>query len=97
MSEVNNPIESTFKPHNGGSITKIEISPNSEYLVTYSKKDLSIVGWDVNNIDEGRLEPDITVKIEGRKLINQICVSDDKKLVYIYTYDDIAIKFYLGK
>ena len=101
----------TDKPHNGSPITKMEISPNGKYLVTYSEKDYSIVGWNVENIDdnqdsdkvqrvdEGRLKPDITVQTitvdestkEPERTVHQIkkiCVSDDKKLAYIYTYDE---------
>ena len=40
-------------------------------------------------VDEGRLKPDITVrtiKINSRYKINQLCVSDDKKLACIYTH-----------
>ncbi|PKY60569.1 hypothetical protein RhiirA4_484420 [Rhizophagus irregularis] len=40
------------KPNNGKPITKIEVSPNEKYLVTYSQEDNSISGWDVENNDE---------------------------------------------
>jgi WD40 repeat protein len=72
----------TDKPHNDKPITKIEISPNGEYLVTYSKEDHSIVGWKVD-VDEGQLFTFKSAKIDVHKYVNQICVSDDKKLVYI--------------
>jgi len=68
------------KSHNGKPITQVETSPNEEYLVTYSEEDRSIVGWDVEGVDEGQLESKFSLKVE--KSINQICVSDDKKLVY---------------
>src|SRR3954452_17356344 len=89
------------KPHNGKPITELEISPNGKYLVTYSEDDRSIIGWDVKDIDkvndiktsteldEGRLKPDITVetvKIDSNHKLNKICVSDDKKLVRVYTH-----------
>ncbi|PKK57705.1 hypothetical protein RhiirC2_825146 [Rhizophagus irregularis] len=32
-------------PHNGKPITKIAISPQSRYFVTYSQGDKSFVGW----------------------------------------------------
>ncbi|UZO29260.1 uncharacterized protein OCT59_022743 [Rhizophagus irregularis] len=32
-------------PHNGKPITKIAISPQSRYVVTYSQEDKSFVGW----------------------------------------------------
>jgi WD40 repeat protein len=95
-SESHNATEIKSKPHNGKTITKTEVSPKGNYLVTYSQDDRSIVGWNINDIDEGRLKPDRTV-LTGNKRVDQICVSDDKKLVYIYSYVDIAMKFYLGK
>src|SRR4051794_7868919 len=99
------------KPHNGRPINKIEFSPNGKYLVTYSAKDFSFVGWNVEDIDEGRLEPDIEERSEqeknvtiktvktvktggdgGHQRLNQICVADDKKFVYIYSYTDLNDK-----
>jgi WD40 repeat protein len=77
------------KPHKGRSVTKIEVSPNGNYLVTYSEKDHSIIGWNVNEIDEGRLEPDFTVKTSN-KLVSQICVSNDMRLAYIYQLSDVV-------
>ena len=70
--------------HNGKPITKIEISPNEKYLITYSKEDCSIVGWNVEDKDKVQLKFDQTVqtvKIDG--YINCLCVSDDKKLAYV--------------
>ncbi|GES87524.1 hypothetical protein GLOIN_2v1874143 [Rhizophagus clarus] len=61
----------------GNPITKIEVSPNEEYLVIYSE-DESIVGW---NISDTNKEKHSTVY--GIKNMDKICVSDDKKLVYI--------------
>ncbi|RGB38502.1 hypothetical protein C1646_812605 [Rhizophagus diaphanus] len=83
---TNNIIESnrnsiTDKPHNNKPITKIEISPGGRYLVTYSQEDHSVVGWNIEDVDEGQLKPNDSVKINYE--INQICVSDDKKLAYI--------------
>jgi hypothetical protein len=79
-------------PHNGKPINSL--APNGKYLITYSKDDHSIVGWDVKDInketkygteDEERLKPEITIKINDKyKRLNQICVSDDKKLVIQY-------------
>ncbi|PKK63919.1 hypothetical protein RhiirC2_869542 [Rhizophagus irregularis] len=73
------------KLHNG-PITKLEISPNEKYLVTYSQFDRSIVGWNVvEDINEGKLEPDYKIDfIISKGIIEQICVSDDKKLAYIF-------------
>ena len=75
------------KPHNGKPITKIEVSPNEKYLVTYSKEDRSIVGWNLNDINEGQLKHNIgdeeVVNEEDEDKIKCLCVSDDKKLAYI--------------
>ncbi|PKY62550.1 hypothetical protein RhiirA4_551248, partial [Rhizophagus irregularis] len=57
---------------------KIEISPNEKYLITYSKKDGSIVGWNVEDIDKIQLKFDKTAKIS--EYTYSLCVSDDKKL-----------------
>jgi hypothetical protein len=69
--------------HSGCSITKIEVSPNEKYLITYSEDDHSIFGW---NID-GEPKPDKTyLKLNDKVKIKQICISDYKKLAYIYSY-----------
>ncbi|PKY52426.1 hypothetical protein RhiirA4_470052, partial [Rhizophagus irregularis] len=82
--------------HNGKPITMIEISPNENYLITYSKKDHSIVGWNVEDKDKLQLKFDQTVKINkdyrhNRHEITNLCVSDDKKLAYIYSNNIIII------
>jgi hypothetical protein len=82
------------KSHNGKTITMIEISPNGKYLVTYSEEDRSIVGWNIEDVDEGQLKLDHTVepvklrdmtktKREIEVDLHKMCVSDDKKLAYI--------------
>ncbi|RIA90027.1 hypothetical protein C1645_876359 [Glomus cerebriforme] len=82
-------IEKIDKPHNGKPITMIELSPKGTYLVTYSPEDKSIIGWNVTNVeDEFQLKPDDYCHIiheyyEYKNMIN-MCVSDDKKLAYIY-------------
>lgn len=72
------------KSHNGKAITKIVISPNKKYLVTYSEDDKSIVGW---NEYEDSLRP---VKLRLRETPHQICVSDDKKLLIINEFGKIS-------
>ncbi|GET64818.1 hypothetical protein GLOIN_2v75200 [Rhizophagus irregularis DAOM 181602=DAOM 197198] len=52
------------KRHNGKHITMIEISPKEKYLITYSKVDRSMVGWDVENIDKVQLKFHQTVNID---------------------------------
>ncbi|PKY40246.1 hypothetical protein RhiirA4_531362 [Rhizophagus irregularis] len=62
--------------HNGNPITRIEISPNEKYLITFSSEDGSIVGWDVEDIDKVQLKFHQTVKID--RFIRGLCVSDEK-------------------
>jgi WD40 repeat protein len=82
-------IHEPNKIHNGKPITRLEVSPNGKYLVTYSEDDNSIVGWDVDKIFEGQLKPDNnTIEINDNYKPNQICVSDDKKLVCICIYGE---------
>uniref|UniRef100_U9U019 Uncharacterized protein n=1 Tax=Rhizophagus irregularis (strain DAOM 181602 / DAOM 197198 / MUCL 43194) TaxID=747089 RepID=U9U019_RHIID len=72
------------KPHNGKPITIMRVSPNGKYLVTYSKDDESIVGWNIANVEEGQLKSDYSRTHKGYHEIEEICVSDDKKLAYIH-------------
>jgi hypothetical protein len=79
-------------PHNGKLITTIEISPNENYLVTYSEEDRSVVGWNVEVIEKVQLKFHQTVKVNEDYIIS-LCVSDDKKLAYIdYAYERISGK-----
>ncbi|PKY39136.1 hypothetical protein RhiirA4_452289 [Rhizophagus irregularis] len=77
--DIDNDIN---KPHNGKLVTKIEVSPNEKYLVTYSEEDHSIVGWNIESKDKSQLELDKTFKLSDMILF-QMCVSDNKKLAYI--------------
>ncbi|PKB97836.1 hypothetical protein RhiirA5_432418 [Rhizophagus irregularis] len=95
----NNNIGSTEKiesddnksPHNGKPITKVEISPNEEYLVTYSENDHSIVVWNIKN--KGPHKPELFVPLSSHRRLFQIAISNDKKLAhinsdkYLETYD----------
>src|ERR1051325_2612982 len=76
------------QPHNGklcSSDTIMRTSLGCKYLVTYSYADRSIVGWDVEGTDsKGRLKPDFLTKTDD-KFVTQMCVSDNKLLVYIYS------------
>jgi hypothetical protein len=78
IREINdNNIDGTSVDIDKGKFTtKIEVSPNEEYLVIYNQKDKSIVGWNV--FDEKKHNT-----VDGIKNLDKICVSDDKKLVYI--------------
>ena len=44
-------INEEIVPHNGKPITRIAVSPQSKYVVTYSQEDKSFVGWRNNNKD----------------------------------------------
>ncbi|PKK61398.1 hypothetical protein RhiirC2_718447 [Rhizophagus irregularis] len=76
------------EPHNGKSITRIEISPNEKYLITYSEEDCLIFDWNVEDIDKVQLKFHQAVKTNNdneiyKYEIKSLCVSDDKKLAYI--------------
>lgn len=74
--------------HNGKPITLIEVSPNEDYLVTYSKEDKSIIGWNVKGVNEGKkCYSDNDVQISDVNL-RQICISDNQILAYIYNDND---------
>ena len=86
--DVDDDVDKIFtfddQPHNGNPITRVEVSPNEKFLVTYSYFDSSIIGWNVEDLDKGQLKLDDTVqpvKVETEDTIF-LCVSDDKKLVY---------------
>ncbi|CAB4428676.1 unnamed protein product [Rhizophagus irregularis] len=82
-------------PHNGKPITKIAISPQSRYVVTYSQEDKSFVGW--------CKEDSIAKCINNHPLIGFLFdvsdydvsdykVSDDKIIIYVgYDNDELAI------
>ncbi|PKB99495.1 hypothetical protein RhiirA5_429594 [Rhizophagus irregularis] len=82
------------EPHNGKPITIIEISPNENYLITYSEEDRSVAGWNVEDMDKVQLKFHQTVRINEDKEddefnsyeIKSLCVSDDKKLAYVYPH-----------
>jgi WD40 repeat protein len=78
------------KSHNDKPISKIAISPNEEYLVTYSEDNRSIVGWNVR--DEGSFKPELFVKLDSDKSLYQISISDDKKLACIDNYESLLSK-----
>jgi WD40 repeat protein len=97
---IDNDIDNKFyidndKPHNGKPITKIEVSPNEKYLITYSQEDNSIAGWNIGDNDEGPLKLDHDVKLSDMNeqiavLVGKICISDEKKLAYINSDKDIS-------
>lgn len=58
----------------------IEVSPNGTYLAIYNPENHSIVCWNAENIEEGQLAIPNTIKMNDEYAIDQIRVSDDKKL-----------------
>src|SRR3990170_429734 len=70
----NKPHNSKDKPHNGKSIDMMEISPNGKYLVTYSKKDKTIVRWNVNKKKDDDMKGD-----EGKKESENVKVGEEKE------------------
>ncbi|PKC75178.1 hypothetical protein RhiirA1_528991 [Rhizophagus irregularis] len=74
--EVDKPKQRIDKPI-------LEVSPDGTFLVTYNPKDHSIAGWNAKDIEEGQLTNTNCPKIpEIDKDIDQIRVSNDKKLAY---------------
>ncbi|GBC06378.1 hypothetical protein RclHR1_00680022 [Rhizophagus clarus] len=90
--DINDDID---KLHDGKDITFKEISAKEKYLVTYSKDNGSIVGWNVETGNEGPLKSEFRVTVTlGRNIssLNKICISDNKKLAidngnYLKIYD----------
>ncbi|GES83324.1 hypothetical protein GLOIN_2v1874127 [Rhizophagus clarus] len=87
-NEIDDKNNDTEKPHNGKPITMTEISPKGEYLVTYSVEDKSVVGWNV--LDKGQLKLDNCDTIELKDDVYKICVSDDK--IFACIYDKYKLK-----
>src|SRR6266498_2641404 len=80
--------ELSIKPHNGHPITKMEISSNEEYLVTYSEKDKTIVGWNVHNDEYKPNGPILNSTISVDQRIFYMCVSNNNVLAYLEYYDE---------
>ncbi|GBC33614.2 hypothetical protein GLOIN_2v823409 [Rhizophagus irregularis DAOM 181602=DAOM 197198] len=94
LVQQHNALDKIENYHNGKPITEIELSPKGRYLVTYSKEDQSIVGWNVENENEAQLEFEFSVNkvtLNVDKFNQQICISDDKKLAYIDNYDSLKL------
>src|SRR3954454_19743344 len=88
------------RPHNGSSISMVEISENRRYLVTYSKDDEAIVWWSISDVkggvedeDNNKEAKDIKQDILPISRINNVyhvirmCVSNQNILAYIYIND----------
>src|SRR5688572_14444573 len=80
MKEI--PIMKENLPHNGKPITKIAISLQSKYVLTYSQEEKSFVGWLVNG-DSGPLTIDEDVEpLFLKQVIYDFRVSDKKMILY---------------
>ena len=67
--EINNLTETKSdrptQPHNGKKIDRIIVSQyNEPYVVTYSEKDNSVLGWLVNAEENGQQRPDVYFKLD---------------------------------
>ena len=88
-------LETSSRPHNGNSISKVEISQNRKYLVTYSEDDNSIVGWKIE-IEEKEsgiiplIDPKPKIKNVGR--VYRMCISNNNILAYTYVNNDDDVK-----
>src|SRR5688572_8627906 len=54
------------QPHNGKTIDRIMVSQYDDpYVVTYSKEDNSVLGWNIENIEEnGQQRPHVYFKLD---------------------------------
>jgi len=82
-------IDENDNPHKSNPIGMMEISPNGKYLVTYSEKDETIVGWNVEGIENKEVK--VPKGNQERKRIFHMSVSDEKKLAYINRRHEISM------
>ena len=81
-SDIQETLKENSSPHNGKQITKMAISPQAKYVLTYSREDESFVGWLVND-DLGPLT--IDKDIEQLQFSDyDFKVSDEKVILYDY-------------
>ncbi|CAI2172271.1 2741_t:CDS:2 [Funneliformis geosporum] len=81
-------------PHKNKPISKVAISSQSNYLLTYSQEDESLVGWLVNKRTEPfNLSLDTETKPYKCKGIKNFKVSDNKIILYDNT-DEALAKFH---
>ncbi|GET00516.1 hypothetical protein GLOIN_2v1768207 [Rhizophagus clarus] len=50
-------------PHKGKLITNVELSPDGKYLVSYSEKDFSIAGWNIENANYDQPKPELHIEL----------------------------------
>ncbi|KAF0459332.1 transient receptor potential cation channel subfamily a member 1-like [Gigaspora margarita] len=87
-------------PHNGKEITKLLLSPNKKYAVTWSKEDDSVYGWPLD-IDGWPLDKDqpiefdyfINVKDFCKNLDPQLSAVSNDKLVAIESINEFLYRY----
>lgn len=72
-------------PHNGKQFTSILISPNNNYVATWSMDDNSVAGWTIEP-ENGRLQIDKQISFQNKfqdkfKVVGIEAVSDYKHVV----------------
>lgn len=73
-------------PHNDKPITNIELSPHGNYLISYSQDDNSILGLNVENVNEDQPKLKFHVDLTTVGIYDYVkcmCVSEDMKLVVV--------------
>ncbi|CAG8465583.1 14744_t:CDS:10 [Funneliformis caledonium] len=75
------------------SYDMVAISPNAKYIVGYNHIDKQIVGWNIQDIKEGKIESDGTAKpyCVEQENINNLCVSDENIVAFSYSEKEFKI------
>lgn len=91
LTQPHNEKETDYKPHNGKEISKIFISQDDSYVISYSVKDESIQGWLVNFEGNGQqlLDNNVYFKV-GR--LNGVKFYKKSFLFYNYGYNNRVVK-----
>jgi hypothetical protein len=82
--------------HSGKKISLVSLSPNSKYVITYSKDDVSIEGWIVKD-STLILDPEANVYKPKESYIDRIYdikVNDNKIVCYFYYYIGYKIEIF---
>ncbi len=85
-SDIQETLKENLPPHNGKQITKMAISPQLKYVLTYSREDESFVGWLVKD-DLGPLI--IDEDIEQLPFSEYDFKVSDKKII-LYDYNNLG-------
>ncbi|CAG8515785.1 3641_t:CDS:2 [Funneliformis mosseae] len=88
-------VEDEVKSHKNinSSYDMVAISPNAKYIVGYNHIDKQIVGWNIQDIKEGKIESDGTAKpyCVEQENINNLCVSDENIVAFSYREKEFKI------